>query len=189
MAITSNITALEAIVTWMNANQNKILLNDVSELVGQISQSITQTETALTGIVAGNAFTGDVNIGQDLVVSGNSNFIGFSTYSKLPFTTKTATAKVGTSTATAAQLAGGIITVDTSGGAADLTTDIATAIDTQFVGLAVGDTFQVQVLALGANAVTLLGGTDVTVTAPTVAANSSRIFTFRKTATGAYTTY
>lgn len=50
MAITSNITALEAIVTWMNANQNKILLNDVSELVGQISSSITQTETALTAI-------------------------------------------------------------------------------------------------------------------------------------------
>jgi fibronectin-binding autotransporter adhesin len=334
MAITNQIAALQAIATWMNANQNNILLNDVSELVGQISSSITQTESALTDLdggvlssldVTGNAeiggtldVTGVVTASSDLDVTGNTTvggtldvtgaatldsasvtnnatvggtldvtgnttvggtldvtgaatldsasvtnnttiggtldvtgvvtassaldvtgnttvggtlgvtgaatldsasvtnnatvggtlgvtsnatvggtlqvtgityLTGFLVADKMPIVGRGATAKTGSAIATAAELLSGIITVDTSGGAANLTTPSGSAISAAFIGLSSGYTFQVQVLALGGDAVTLVGDTGVTVTAPTVAANSSRIFTFRKTGANTYTTY
>lgn len=187
MSQTSDLAAINQIASSQYAAaQSNPHAFDNAAAIAQLAQYLY---SLLNNLTTGTATLAALSVTGDETVGGNLSVTGYSVDAKLPIATKAATAKVGSQTATAAQLAGGIITVDTSGGAANLTTDIATAIDTQFVGLAVGDTFQVQVLALGANAVTLLGGTNVTVTAPTVAANSSRIFTFRKTATGAYTTY
>ena len=104
----------------------------------------------------------------------------------------TLTSLAGTNqTLTAAQLLGGIIEHAPTGAATD-TTDTATNLDAAYAA-ATKDTFVTTLIntSAGANAITLAGGSGVTLkgSATTVGQNKTATLTFRRTGAGAWTCY
>ena len=104
-------------------------------------------------------------------------------------------ATAGAGTYTAAQIAGGIIARDPAGSARTDTTDTAVALIAA-AGLNLendGDTFECHVIntADAAEAITIAGGTDVTIAnaGQTIAQNESALLLFRRTSATAITVY
>ena len=121
---------------------------------------------------------------------GDPNLASFETGVVVVKTTST-TSLVATGTVTAAMLLGGVIDAVITG-AATFTTDTGTAIDAALVAnsAAVGDSFTVWVnnRAASAIAITLAGGTGVTLkgSATTIGQNLTGILLFRRTGAATY---
>lgn len=103
------------------------------------------------------------------------------------FSADTVTAKATGSTLTANELLGGIITVDTSGGAGNLQLPEATAIEAALPTLAVGGAFQFRVVQHNhaSNAVTITTNTGWTLLANMVTFTGVREFLVRRDNVGA----
>ena len=141
-------------------------------------------ESALTGLAAGTvsvpslSFTSDANTGLYQVSADNLGItaggVQSASFSATNVTLKPVIAKVGTSKAvnvtgsvTAAELAGGHIT-STSAAAVNVTLPLATDIATQ-IGAVAGTRFQFIVdNSAGANTVTIVVNTGITVTTPAI---------------------
>lgn len=83
---------------------------------------------------------------------------------------------------------GGIITSSTAA-AVTITSPTAAALDAA-TEVGIGESFEVFVINTGAtNAITLAGGSGVTIVGATIGANGSSRWLFVKTAAGAFTAY
>lgn len=102
-----------------------------------------------------------------------------------------ATAYTTTATLTTADLGGGLITTDATGGAYNMTLPLAADMDTAFPNAGVNSALKFTVVSIGAtNSTTILTNTGWTlVGSMAVVTLTSVTFTARKTATGAWTLY
>lgn len=99
------------------------------------------------------------------------------------------TLTTGNKTLTAAQLLGGIVEHNATGVSTD-TTDTGANLDSAIPTATVGDTFECQLINTGSAAITLAGGTGVTIKGNTaVAASKVCYMMFLKTGTATYNVY
>lgn len=95
-----------------------------------------------------------------------------------------------TATAVVADLAGGLITTDASGGGYTLTLPTAAALDAAFPSAGVNSALKFTVISIGTNTTTVAVGTGITgVGTLTVATATSVTFTLRKTGDAAWSLY
>lgn len=158
------------------------LLNDVQAVAGNANQQ-TVTSTFTNGATLVVYATGNQPVAYEV---GTAPIVKQDR--RQPLTGLTAAAINTTATATVAQMLGGIITSSTAA-AVTITSPTAAALDAA-IEVAVGETFEVFVINTGAtNAITLAGGSGVTVVGTTVLASSATRWLFIKTAAGAFTAY
>lgn len=173
---------------WQQAvgspNQPAVLsiLNDVQAVAGNASQQ-TVTSTFTNGATLVVYATGNQPVAYEV---GTAPIVKQDR--RQPLTGLTAAAINTTATATVAQMLGGIITSSTAA-AVTITSPTAAALDAA-TEVGIGESFEVFVINTGAtNAITLAGGSGVTIVGATIGANGSSRWLFVKTAAGAFTAY
>ena len=150
-----------------------------------LSKKIDEIITALNDITDGNITTADLTVTDSLSVGGNTEVTG-KLVTGVVTENHTASAINATATATAAQLATGLVT-STSASATSITFPTATSLLTAIEG-AVGTEFTLIVdNSAGANTVTMIA--SATITAATAVVTGGATLTIASGATGIFKIY